>query len=118
MPVPVRAGTLISLRLVLARPGTIFIMLTPNQILTTHEAEKLEQKLIEFFETQNTSQTIDDIDTVLRASCDPNARIHENSLDDIRFRLTQVMKLVADLQQVHQNMQHARRVAERAPVAA
>lgn len=119
MPVPVRAGTTTTSRCtLLAHPGSILIMLTTKEILNAHEAEQLEQKLNEFFETQNTYQTIDDIDTVLRACGDVNTLLHESTLEDIRFRFTQIMKLVAHLQQVHQSMQYTRRVAERAPVAA
>jgi hypothetical protein len=87
-------------------PGAIFHMSTAQQNQPTQQSfELLKNKLNEFFETQDSSTTIDDLNTcILALRSKDDVKLTEKTLQDIQFRFAQIMKLIPSLQLLHTNI--------------
>lgn len=78
-------------------------MSTVNQTQSIQPGvELLKSKLDEFFQTQDASTTIDDLNTALHAlRSKDECELNEAYLNSLQFRFAQIMKLVPALQMIH-----------------
>ena len=71
-------------------------MSTTKSILAINQIDRLEKSLKEFFETQSTAQTIEDLSFAIRALQNGDEVMREQ-LDNMNYRFSEIMKLVSDL---------------------